>query len=156
MENYPQISASPDQIDSETFHRVSTPPTLDSLGISQQESAPFSSDDMENYPQVSASPDQNRSDNTKRSKKNTSRAQKPWFPRLGIHKRKQRKQRNFTQISKKLSRTHKTLSTKIGKLQTKENVHQNFTTSNCISPSDMLPFLSRLLLKRPKVKVKHK
>ena len=65
IENYPQVPTSPDQIDSETFHRVSTPPNLDSSGISQQESAPFSSDDIENYPQVSASPDQNRSDNTK-------------------------------------------------------------------------------------------
>ena len=64
-----QVSASPDQTDLETFQRVSTPPNLDSLGISQQESAPFSSDDIENYPQVSASRDQNRSDNTKRSKK---------------------------------------------------------------------------------------
>ena len=123
MENYPQISASPDQIDSETFHRVSTPPILDSSGISQQESAPFSSDDIENYPQVSASPDQNRSDNTKRSKKNTSRAQKPWFPRLGTHKRKQR---NSTQISKKLSRTHKTLEYKDRKAANKRKCTLEF------------------------------
>ena len=94
-ESFFQVSASPDQIDSETFHRVSAPPNLDSSGISQQESAPFSSDDIENYPQVSASPDQNRSDNTKRSKKNTSRTQKPWFPGLGTHKRKQRNPHRF-------------------------------------------------------------
>ena len=78
MEYYPQISASPDQIHSETSHKVSAPPNLDSSGISQQESAPFSSD-TENFPQVSASPDQNSSDNTKRSKKNTSRTQRLGF-----------------------------------------------------------------------------
>ena len=348
QESFFQVSASPDQIDSETFHRVSAPPNLDISGISQQESAPFSSDDIESYHQVSASPDQNspeishqvsahnsdqkstgegwehngpnesdetiqevswydisggphepdqngksenevpiqevswyaipgvleneitpnppdsdnaqtklsqgtkpseqtsgnsttspivgnnetkilnntydnpvitsdgvtyrtvspvvensetkmlnntysnpvitnqdaniannarpqlnsktnsgqyldfsgkctqpssRSNNTRRSKKSASRAQKSWFTRLSTHKRKQR---NSTQISKKLSRTHKTMRTKIGKLQTIENVHQNFTTSNYISPSHMLPFLSRCLLKRPKVKVKQK
>ena len=36
QESFFQMSASPDQIDSETFHRVSTPPNLDSSGISQQ------------------------------------------------------------------------------------------------------------------------
>ena len=89
-----------------------------------------------------------RSDDTKRSKMNISRDKEPWFTRL--------KQRKSTTKSKKLSRTHKTMSTKIRKWQTKESVHQTFTTSNFISPSNMLPFLSRLLLKRPKVKVKHK
>ena len=58
MEYYPQISASPDQIHSETSHKVSAPPNLDSSGVSQQESAPFSSNDMEYYPQISASSDQ--------------------------------------------------------------------------------------------------
>ena len=52
MANYPQVPASPDQIDSETSHKVSAPPNLDSSGVSQQESAPFSSNDMENYPQI--------------------------------------------------------------------------------------------------------
>ena len=41
-ESFFQVSASPDQIYSETFHRVSTPTNLDSSEISQQESAPLS------------------------------------------------------------------------------------------------------------------
>ena len=41
---------------------MSAPPKPSSLGISQQESATFFSDDIENYPQVSASPDQNSPD----------------------------------------------------------------------------------------------
>ena len=52
-----------------------------------------------------------RSDNTKRSKKNTSRAQKPEFTRLSTHTRKQRKS---TPKSKKVKRAHKSMSTKIG------------------------------------------
>ena len=64
-ESFFQVSASPDQNDSETCHRVSAPPHLDSLGIyhqvspppnssgsgiSQQESAPLFSDVTETYP----------------------------------------------------------------------------------------------------------
>ena len=71
-ESFFQVSASPDQNDSETCNRVSAPPNLDSLGIShqvspptnssgsgisQQESAPLLSDVKETYPLVSASPD---------------------------------------------------------------------------------------------------
>ena len=58
------------------------------------------------------------------------------------------------------------MNTKIGKPQTKQNVHQNLITelltfchtltSNFNSPPDMLLFLSRPLLKRPKVKIKFK
>ena len=102
-----------------------------------------------------------RSDNTKRSKKNTSRAQKPQFTRLSTHTRKQRKS---TPKSKKVKRAHKTMSTKIGKPQTKHNVHQNLTTelltfchtltSNFNSPPDMLPFLSKLFAKKAKGKNK--
>ena len=93
----------------------------------------------------------------KGSKKSTSRAQKSWFTRLSTHTRKQR---NSTKISKKLSRAHKTMSTKIGKLQTKQSVHQNFNTElltfchTLTSKCDVLPFLSKLLLKRPKSKNK--
>ena len=42
----------------------------------------------------------------------------------------------------------------IGKLQTKENVHQNFTTSNCISPYDMLTFPIQTSAKKAKSKSK--
>ena len=58
--------------------------------------------------------------NTERSKKSKSRTQKPHFTRWSTHTRKQRR---CTQISKKVNRAHKTMSTKIGKLQTKQNVH---------------------------------
>ena len=98
-----------------------------------------------------------RSDNTKISKKNTSRAQKHWLTRLSTHTRKQGK---CTPKSKQMKRAHRIMSRKIGKLQTKQNVYLNYTTelltfchtltSNCISPSDVLPFLSRLLLKGQK------
>ena len=78
-----------------------------------------------------------RSDNTKGSKKNTSRAQKPQLTRLSIHTRKQRKS---TPKSKKVKRAHKTVSTKIVKPQTKQNGHQNLIT-------ELLTFLSHSNLK---------
>ena len=88
-----------------------------------------------------------KSDNTKRSKKSTSRDQKPWFTRLSMHTRKQRKS---TPKLKKVKIAHRIISRKIGKPQTKQSVHQNSTTElltfchTLTSKCDVLPFLSRL------------
>ena len=66
-----------------------------------------------------------RSDNTKRSKKSTSRAQKHWFTRLNRHTRKQRKS---TPKSKQVKRAQRMMCRKIVKLQTKQNVPLNDAT----------------------------
>ena len=83
--------------------------------------------------------------------------------RFSTHTRKQRKS---TPKSNRLKTTYRTLIRKIGKPQTKQKVHQNSTTrlltffctpnTNYNSPSNRILFLSRLLLKRPKVKIKYK
>ena len=102
-----------------------------------------------------------RSDNTKRSNKNTSNAQKPQFTKLGMHTRKQRKSKLK---SNKVKRAHKTIRTKMVKSQTKQNAHlitQLFAfghtlTSNFNLFPHMLPFHHRFLHNKPRVKIKYK
>ena len=102
-----------------------------------------------------------RSDNIKRSKNNTSKAQKPQFTKLGIHARKQRKSKPK---SNKVKRAHKTIRTKMVKPQTKQNAHLitelfafgHTLTSNFNLFPNMLPFHCRFLLNKPRVKIKYK
>ena len=66
--------------------------------------------------------------------------------------------------SKKVKRAHKTMRTKMGKSQTKQNVHLitellafgHSLTSNFNPLPNMLPFHCRFLLNKPRVKIKYK
>ena len=95
----------------------------------------------------------------KRSRKTIFRAHKPQFPRLSKQKSRQRKSKPQSQ---KVKGTNKKMRIKMGKSQTKQNVHLitellkfcYALTSNFSSLSDMLPLPFRFLLNKPRVKRK--